>query len=162
MLYRWKIMGANVTLCISRNGQKFVSFVLAEHNWIQTKAARRSFACCRRAGDVYETWLHWTVPVRIVFYRGVGTGPADPAADTNFYVHIVSTFANVNWFSGQFSISDATRCQILRLKCIKFCSRWGSTMQTLLEEFTALPLSLIHIWRCRRSYACRSRWSPYH
>ena len=26
----------------------------------------------------------------------------------------------------------------------------------------SLPLSLIHIWRCRRSYACRSRWSPYH
>ena len=25
-----------------------------------------------------------------------------------------------------------------------------------------LYLSLIHIWRCRRSYACRSRWSPYH
>ena len=23
-------------------------------------------------------------------------------------------------------------------------------------------LSLIHIWRCRRSYACRSRWSPFH
>ena len=26
----------------------------------------------------------------------------------------------------------------------------------------AISLSLIHIWRCRRSYACRSRWSPYH
>ena len=26
----------------------------------------------------------------------------------------------------------------------------------------APALSLIHIWRCRRSYACRSRWSPYH
>ena len=25
-----------------------------------------------------------------------------------------------------------------------------------------VKLSLIHIWRCRRSYACRSRWSPYH
>ena len=25
-----------------------------------------------------------------------------------------------------------------------------------------LPLSLIHIWRCRRSTLCRSRWSPYH
>ena len=24
------------------------------------------------------------------------------------------------------------------------------------------PLSLIHIWRCRRSTLCRSRWSPYH
>ena len=27
---------------------------------------------------------------------------------------------------------------------------------------SVLHLSLIHIWRCRRSYACRSRWSPYH
>ena len=25
-----------------------------------------------------------------------------------------------------------------------------------------LGLSLIHIWRCRRSTLCRSRWSPYH
>ena len=25
-----------------------------------------------------------------------------------------------------------------------------------------LYLSLIHIWRCRRSTLCRSRWSPYH
>ena len=23
-------------------------------------------------------------------------------------------------------------------------------------------LSLIHIWRCRRVWGCRSRWSPYH
>ena len=27
---------------------------------------------------------------------------------------------------------------------------------------TLLLLSLIHIWRCRRSTLCRSRWSPYH
>ena len=25
-----------------------------------------------------------------------------------------------------------------------------------------ISLSLIHIWRCRRSTLCRSRWSPYH
>ena len=25
-----------------------------------------------------------------------------------------------------------------------------------------IDLSLIHIWRCRRLYSCRSRWSPYH
>ena len=30
------------------------------------------------------------------------------------------------------------------------------------QYYTDLILSLIHIWRCRRSYACRSRWSPYH
>ena len=27
---------------------------------------------------------------------------------------------------------------------------------------TNYTLSLIHIWRCRRSTLCRSRWSPYH
>ena len=27
---------------------------------------------------------------------------------------------------------------------------------------SAIHLSLIHIWRCRRSTLCRSRWSPYH
>jgi len=34
-------------------------------------------------------------------HRAVGTGPADPAAagdltNTNFYVHIISNFVNVN------------------------------------------------------------------
>ena len=29
-------------------------------------------------------------------------------------------------------------------------------------SISGVVLSLIHIWRCRRSYACRSRWSPYH
>ena len=35
----------------------------------------------------------------------------------------------------------------------------------LLWIFSTLSLthlSLIHIWRCRRSTLCRSRWSPYH
>ena len=32
-------------------------------------------------------------------------------------------------------------------------------MTVFLEE---KKLSLIHIWRCRRSTLCRSRWSPYH
>ena len=34
-----------------------------------------------------------------------------------------------------------------------------------LDKKTCQPhymLSLIHIWRCRRSTLCRSRWSPYH
>ena len=32
-----------------------------------------------------------------------------------------------------------------------FCAIWTESV-----------LSLIHIWRCRRSTLCRSRWSPYH
>ena len=31
-----------------------------------------------------------------------------------------------------------------------------------LVHLTVAKLSLIHIWRCRRSTLCRSRWSPYH
>ena len=38
---------------------------------------------------------------------------------------------------------------------------WGISRTTVLYS-AVLHLSLIHIWRCRRSYACRSRWSPYH
>ena len=42
----------------------------------------------------------------------------------------------------------------------------GQLLRSLHNErvatFDADTLSLIHIWRCRRSFACRSRWSPYH
>ena len=31
-----------------------------------------------------------------------------------------------------------------------------------LTMYSAIELSLIHIWRCRRDVLCRSRWSPYH
>ena len=34
--------------------------------------------------------------------------------------------------------------------------------RTYLVKIMYCTLSLIHIWRCRRSYACRSRWSPSH
>ena len=30
------------------------------------------------------------------------------------------------------------------------------------DQVEVAKLSLIHIWRCRRSTLCRSRWSPYH
>ena len=33
---------------------------------------------------------------------------------------------------------------------------------THVHTHTRTHLSLIHIWRCRRSTLCRSRWSPYH
>ena len=36
------------------------------------------------------------------------------------------------------------------------------TFHALILDQSVSQLSLIHIWRCRRSYACRSRWSPYH
>ena len=35
-------------------------------------------------------------------------------------------------------------------------------IKILYNKTTKDDLSLIHIWRCRRSTLCRSRWSPYH
>ena len=50
-----------------------------------------------------------------------------------------------------------------RIVCTKACTTHTHTKRTtIFRQFTSLNLSLIHIWRCRRSYACRSRWSPYH
>ena len=40
--------------------------------------------------------------------------------------------------------------------------RVRSFRTVLKTSISVCYLSLIHIWRCRRSYACRSRWSPYH
>ena len=37
-----------------------------------------------------------------------------------------------------------------------------SLSRILLYVCAQCILSLIHIWRCRRSTLCRSRWSPYH
>ena len=36
------------------------------------------------------------------------------------------------------------------------------TASVTIRNEGAFHLSLIHIWRCRRSTLCRSRWSPYH
>ena len=50
----------------------------------------------------------------------------------------------------------------------RWCRLYGSHPATWARSFRSYRsyrsyrLSLIHIWRCRRSTLCRSRWSPYH
>ena len=55
---------------------------------------------------------------------------------------------------------------LLLLNNLPVCLMMTSTNLALSQgtplAFALVSLSLIHIWRCRRSYACRSRWSPYH
>ena len=52
-------------------------------------------------------------------------------------------------------------------KCVKYKNIFKTPFPFILlirkSSLTAEKwLSLIHIWRCRRSTLCRSRWSPYH
>ena len=72
------------------------------------------------------------------------------------YRHCNSTYASV-YMAG------------LEVKCITiptfefiFIMRALILYRIELANITTHHLSLIHIWRCRRSTLCRSRWSPYH
>ena len=60
------------------------------------------------------------------------------------------TFIRRSWYSVPPDLYVTISCHIKKMVV-------GMT-----HLIAALILSLIHIWRCRRSYACRSRWSPYH
>ena len=94
-----------------------------------------------------------------VVFTGVGTGPADPAAggpiiwQTRIFMF---TFNQLAWtwnekpqvekciHCGQFILGkiskfDATRCQVLKLKCSKFGFRCGAPPQTPLRGVTLLP-----------------------
>ena len=54
------------------------------------------------------------------------------------------------------------KCDVLFSQgSVRTVFRWGGHFfHTWVKHF--FLLSLIHIWRCRRSTLCRSRWSPYH
>ena len=53
-----------------------------------------------------------------------------------------------------------------RTRLPRHCKRLAEKLREGCGILFPLPLppllSLIHIWRCRRSTLCRSRWSPYH
>ena len=54
-------------------------------------------------------------------------------------------------------------CQADRQRSTSSTTIYCLTLDTTSSfKESRMMLSLIHIWRCRRSYACRSRWSPYH
>ena len=54
------------------------------------------------------------------------------------------------------------------MACLRFANHYSACRSNLSVylfvdlSLLAQKLSLIHIWRCRRSTLCRSRWSPYH
>ena len=54
-----------------------------------------------------------------------------------------------------------TELRIL-LTFFRFLAGNSYTLRFFMNILEDYYLSLIHIWRCRRSTLCRSRWSPYH
>ena len=63
-----------------------------------------------------------------------------------------------------YSKRNVIRWRLLKMWITKDISPCAGIPVTLHCPSTVITikLSLIHIWRCRRSTLCRSRWSPYH
>ena len=58
-----------------------------------------------------------------------------------------------------------THCRARNMRKMLLVKQDGcvrKTCKNILSMLNIVSLSLIHIWRCRRSTLCRSRWSPYH
>ena len=66
-----------------------------------------------------------------------------------------------NWIFGEYSNWDIYPAILTRQGLGRKNNLWNLLPKEK-KNVRKRNLSLIHIWRCRRSYACRSRWSPYH
>ena len=65
------------------------------------------------------------------------------------------------------NLKKANWCQVQKYACVhRYWMSWDTwhpcSQRSPKNSKTHEPLSLIHIWRCRRRLRCRSRWSPYH
>ena len=77
------------------------------------------------------------------------------------FVHVVSDLADRRTINKPYFSSSKNMC-VFVTSCDASYVCMLVDMECSLTEPNSLCLSLIHIWRCRRSTLCRSRWSPYH
>ena len=135
---------------------------------------------CRHAGqplDISSSMYSRSAMVVISFLSILGNSrlirrSSSPSSFVTWYssvrVLILSLFitcssrfslytSQLSWqgMTGEFGVACRMFCCVtVFLGRVLICGHW--------YRWPVLGLSLIHIWRCRRSYACRSRWSPYH
>ena len=69
----------------------------------------------------------------------------------------IAKFHWLTW-SGGYGSPEGTCTHFILIRSLELLIRGNE----LVIRGNVLKLSLIHIWRCRRSTLCRSRWSPYH
>jgi len=81
------------------------------------------------------------VTVQWRFYAWVGGGHGPPNRGQAPTLAVLSTHCG-QLILGKISKFDATRCQILRLKCTKFDFCWGSAQNLHRGAYSVLPVSL--------------------
>ena len=94
--------------------------------------------------------LHWLLPLLSQF------GKADAIHTATFARSCIDTPHTLCLKKGPTCKLSVTLSNLNRFS--KFLHCWKAYKIRCKTN----TLSLIHIWRCRRSTLCRSRWSPYH
>ena len=120
-------------------------YSFAQHEWPQ--AITTSYTSLLLVeGPPFELWIAPTEPIGV--YRPVVDEPETPfyTADQDFI-----------GMSELFLVSHLLDVDKRKKRSLGYLEILGSYFL-----FASMCLSLIHIWRCRRSTLCRSRWSPYH
>ena len=158
------------------NGTCYMQVIYTEHDCEQVCYLVRTFA----APCIWTQWsnllagllpcanLCCTLYLNTVKQSFQKDGPPlDDIPSNKFWKQKDQQFRRCNRNS-HISIKSALRVTLTLNIAAHFCVwhpnlRRCITMQGLVTKgSTVQKLSLIHIWRCRRAAACRSRWSPYH
>ena len=112
------------------------------------------------------SWVYWSYPLQVCITNGNSHLPWEwqLLRRNGSEKPVAAELYNVLLSYGHVQVSNcAVNCII---KTIILCVYSRCCVVSRIHAFThwttVTDLSLIHIWRCRRSTLCRSRWSPYH
>ena len=89
------------------------------------------------------------------------------AVQFHTYAHTSAITPTVTSVASAIHVFHGLQCMLVWMNCLRDWWQGHPLLSALVLPMTtdksiAQYLSLIHIWRCRRSTLCRSRWSPYH
>ena len=134
---------------------------------ISNKCFFAVYCSCGHCCVVREMMLMWQVssPVRKNCLHLNELCHAWPRCAQRHTGHMPRNFASGDWTPLGLTLVDYVVVALIYavLVCLTFlCAAIAVIHRLWSYDLTALYLSLIHIWRCRRLLTCRSRWSPYH
>ena len=133
---------------------KSIMFTKNDQHWMGNKPvtlAQCLFSCIVHANIGKSLQYLFAMPrLTAIIYKTIGIqGAAKKSSPLKFFAVFSATARNFNM---EFY-------RLIYKNVLHLTAKWN---MILLKNDEIIDLSLIHIWRCRRSYACRSRWSPSH
>ena len=115
---------------------------------------------------IYKWYQHLFFQLQFAFI-GIIIHFVDFKKFQNLFLKVISKFFKIcliciAYMQGELNISSIHRFMLSVLYILRSLISLVYVVHVCRGNLTSPSLSLIHIWRCRRSTLCRSRWSPYH